>query len=165
MKHVDKLSTDPVWISGNWTAEDYKGNALEAFVEILITYSPIDKRINISDYHPHNNKVDGNDMGIDGYGISFNGNLHTIQVKYRANTQRNLTANEDHISNFVAKTTSSPKYQNADMTIFTTAKDLNQKINEEMYHHRVRVLGFTELSKLVDKNYPFWRFFKAEMGV
>ena len=104
-------------------------------------------------------------MGIDGYGLSHNGNLHTIQVKFRSNTQRDLTANEDHISNFVAKTTSSPKYQNADMTIFTTAKDLNQKTNQDMYHERVRVLGYRDLCKLLNDNTPFWNAFRSEMGV
>lgn len=164
MRNVDKLCTDPVWLNNNWEPDVYKGDALEALVEVLVTSSSIDKRINIVDYRPHDNKVDGKDMGIDGYGVSHNGNLHTVQVKYRSNTQRDLTANEDHISNFVAKTASSPKYRDADMTIFTTAKDLNQKINEDMYHGRVRVLGYKDLTKLVDKNAPFWSKFRAEMG-
>jgi hypothetical protein len=165
MRNVDKLSTDPAWTCGNWSPEEYKGDALEALVEVLVSHSPIDKRINIVDYRPHNNKVDGKDMGIDGYGVSHSGNLHTIQVKYRSNTRKDLTANEDHISNFVAKTTSSPKFRDADMTIFTTAKDLNTKVNEGMYHDRVRVLGYKDLAKLVDNNPAFWRVFRAEMGV
>ena len=165
MRNVDKLSTDPAWTSGNWTPDEYKGDALEALVEVLVSLSPIDKRINIVDYCPHNNKVDGQDMGIDGYGLSHSGNLHTIQVKYRSNTQRDLTANEDHISNFVAKTTSSPKFRDADMTIFTTAKGLNKKTNEGMYHDRVNTIDYQILTKLVDANIPFWNAFRAEMGV
>jgi len=165
MRNTDKLSTDPAWINGNWSPEEYKGDAFEALVEVLVTLSSIDKRINIVDYRPHNNKVDGKDMGIDGYGLSHNGNQHTIQVKYRTNTLKELTANEDHISNFVAKTTSSPKFRDADMTIFTTAKDLNSKVNEGMYHDRVRVLGYKDLAKLVDGNIPFWNAFRTEMGI
>lgn len=164
MRKADKLSNDPVWISRNWTPDDYKGDALEALVEVLILYSPIDKRINIVDYRPHDNKLDGKDMGIDGYGISHDGKLHTVQVKYRSNVRKDLTANEDHISNFVAKTTSSPKYRDADMTIFTTAKDLNTQVKEDMYHDRVRVIGYKELTKLIDGNLPFWRLFRTEMG-
>jgi hypothetical protein len=165
MHNVDKLSTDTDWTSGNWTPDEYKGDALEALIEVLISYSPIDKRINIVEYRPHDNKVDGQDMGIDGYGMSHDGNLHTVQIKYRSNVQRALTANEDHISNFVAKTLSNPKYQNADMTIFTTANNLNQKTNENMYHNRVRVLGYKDLCKLVDNNLPFWQAFRSNMGV
>lgn len=165
MRNVDKLSIDPAWTSGNWTPDEYKGDALEALVEVLITQSPIDKRINIIEYRPHNNKVDGKDMGIDGYGVSHNGNLHTIQVKYRSNTQKDLTANEDHISNFVAKTTSSPIYRDADMTIFTTAKGLDRKINEGMYHDRIKVKDYSDLTKLIDDNIPFWNALRTEMGL
>lgn len=164
MNRVEKLSTDPEWLQNNWTPEEYKGDALEAFTEVLINLSPIDKRVNIVEYRPHDNKVDGQDLGIDGYGLSHNGNLHTIQVKYRSNTQKDLTANEDHISNFVAKTTSSPKFRDADMTIITTAKDLRRQTKEDMYHDRVRVLGYKELRKMVDENLPFWDAFRAEMN-
>ena len=68
------------------------------------------------------------------------------------------------ISNFVAKTTSSPIYRDADMTIFTTAKGLGQKIADEMYHGRVRTLGFNELKKLIDNNQAFWDEFRSQMG-
>jgi hypothetical protein len=166
MRNVEKLSSDPAWLSLTRSQAEYKGDALEALVEVLITLSPIDKRINIVEYRPHNNKVDGKDMGVDGYGLSHTGNLHTIQVKYRSNTQRDLTANEDHISNFVAKTRTSPTYRTADMTIFTTAKGLNQKILQDMYHDdNVNVLNYKDLVKLVDANLPFWNAFRAEMGV
>lgn len=146
-----------------WSSDEYKGMAFEAFVEVLVTASPIDKRIGIKDYRPHNTKLDGPDFGIDGYGLSHSGNLHTIQIKFRSDIMTEATT-RDGISNFVAKTTSSPIYQNADMTFFTTAKGLNQKIAEEMYHGRVRTLGYKELSKLVDGNEAFWDLFKVQMG-
>ena len=165
MRNVEKLSVDPAWTSGSWTPDEYKGDAFEALIEVLITCSPIDKRINILEYKPHNNKLDGRDMGIDGYGVSHNGNLHTVQIKYRSNTQKDLTANEDHISNFVAKTTSSPVYRDADMTIFTTAKGLDSKINEGMYHNRVKIKDYADLSRLLDGNIPFWNSFRKEMGL
>jgi hypothetical protein len=72
---------------------------------------------------------------------------------------------KDMISNFVATTTASPVYKEADMTLFTTAKGLGQKISESMYHNRVRTLGFTELKKLVDTNQAFWDYFREEMGI
>lgn len=164
MKRVEKQSTSDDWLNGGWTAEEYKGDALEALVEVLVANSRIDKRINIIEYRPHNKKTDGNDMGIDGFGFSHNGNVHCIQVKYRSNVVRDLTANEDHISNFVAKVTSNPTTSNADMTVFTTAKGLNAKVNEEMYHTRIRVIGYKELQKLVDGNGAFWTLFRQEMG-
>jgi hypothetical protein len=165
MRRIEKLSNDPAWTSRGWNSDEYKGDALEAMVEVLIKCSPIDKRINIVDYRPHDKKIDGKDMGIDGYGISHNGNLHTVQIKYRSNVQKTLTANEDHISNFVATTTASPKYHDADMTIFTTAKDLNTQVKENMYHNRVHVIGYKDLSALTKQNIPFWNTFRSEMGV
>lgn len=146
-----------------WSPDEYKGMAFEALIEILVTASPIDKRIGIKDYRPASTKIDGPDMGIDGYGLSHNGNLHTIQIKFRSDIMSELST-KDMISNFVAKTTSSPIYKDADMTLFTTAKGLYQKIADEMYHGRVRTLGFNELKKLVDNNQAFWDLVRSEMG-
>ena len=147
-----------------WSADEYKGMAFEALIEVLVCASPIDKRIGIKDYRPADTKIDGPDMGIDGYGLSHNGNLHTVQIKYRNDPMTDLTT-KDMISNFVAKTTSSPKYRDADMTLFTTAKGLHQKVAEDMYHGRVRTLGHRDLSKLLDLNQAFWDLFRAEMGI
>jgi len=146
-----------------WTPDEYKGFAFEAFVEVLVCASPIDKRIGIKEYRPASSKIDGADMGIDGYGLSHNGNLHTVQVKFRSDVMSDLST-RDMISNFVAKTTSSPVYKDADMTIFTTAKGLGQKIAEDMYHGRVRTLGFNEIKKLIDNNQAFWDLFRKEMN-
>jgi hypothetical protein len=146
-----------------WTSDEYKGMAFEALIEVLICASPIDKRIDIKDYRPHSSKLDGQDMGIDGFGFSHNGNLHTIQIKFRNDVMSELNT-KDMISNFVAKTTSSPVYKDADMTLFTTAKGLGQKIAEDMYHGRVRTLGHKELSKLIDGNQAFWDLFRTEMN-
>lgn len=148
----------------SWTADEYKGMAFEALIEVLISASPIDKRINITDYRPHDSRVDGRDMGIDGFGRSHNGNHHTVQIKYRIDPTAVLTT-KDSISNFVAKTMSHPDYRDADMTIFTTAQDLHQIIAEDMYHGRVRTVGRRDLAKLVDNNPAFWNRFRSEMGV
>lgn len=161
MNRVNKQSKEDRGMG--WSADEYKGFAFEAFVEVLVCASAIDKRIGIKDYRPASSKIDGPDMGIDGYGLSHDDKLHTIQVKFRSDVMSDLST-RDMISNFVAKTTSSPVYRDADMTIFTTAKGLGQKIADEMYHGRVRTLGFTELKKLVDDNQAFWDLFRTQMG-
>lgn len=147
-----------------WTPDEYKGQAFEALIEVLVTASPIDKRINIIDYQPASVNKHGKDMGIDGYGLSHNGNAHTVQIKFRSDVMSDLTT-RDMISNFVANTTTNPDYQNADMTLFTTAKGLHQKIAEEMYHGRVRVLGFNDIKRLIDNNQAFWNLFRTQMKV
>lgn len=152
-----------------WTPDEYKGFAFEAFVEVLVTSSPIDKRINIVNYRPANTKKDGPDMGIDGYGISHNGNLHTVQAKFRSDGTDILTTRDD-VSNFVANTDSKLKedpdyqhYTDVDMTVFTTAKDLHHIIKEQMYYGRVRVIGYNDLRGFVDGNEAFWSEFRRQM--
>ena len=162
MSRLNKQSSEDHGMG--WSPDEYKGMGFEALVEVLIKASPIDKRIGIKDYSPHNYKTDGQDMGVDGYGLSHNGNLHTVQIKFRSDVMTDLTT-RDMISNFVANTTASPVYKDADMTLFTTANGLGQKISENMYHNRVRTLGYKDLTKLVDTNQAFWDCFKAEMGV
>ena len=146
----------------DWDSETYCGDGLEALCEVLINASPIDKRLNIIDYQVWNVKEHGADMGIDGCGVGFDGLTHCVQIKFRTNTQNDLTANHDHISNFVAM---SETFAGADrhMTLITTAKGLRQTTNDEMYGGKVRTLGYEQLSKLVDENTAFWQLFLDEM--
>lgn len=158
---VRQSDSDP----DSWEPEAYRGDGFEAFVECLIAASPVDKRINITNYRPWNTRTDGPDMGVDGVGRSGNTKRnHAVQVKFRSNTEQQLTANYDHISNFVAKS-ETHFGADRDMTIFTTAKDLLGPINEGMYGNRVRTLGYRDLARLVDTNRPFWDYFRHEMGV
>jgi hypothetical protein len=156
---VAQSESDP----DTWDPLTYRGDGFEAFVECLIKGSPLDNRINIVDYKPWDSKINGSDMGIDGVGRSGNTNRpHAVQVKFRSNTQSFLTANQDHISNFVAKS-ESEFGPDRDMTIFTTADDLLKTVNEGMYGKRVNTFGYTKLRKLVDNNKPFWDYFHREL--
>ena len=148
----------------SWDPMTYRGDGFEAMVELLIKCSPVDKRIDITDYRPWNTQLDGPDVGIDGQGTSHAGLPHTVQIKFRSNTQRDLTANDDHISNFVAKTKSMHPITDVRMTIFTTANNLMESINADMYHGKVRTLGYKEIGKLVNSNTAFWNIFRHEMG-
>ena len=140
--------------------DKYYGDGFEAFVESLITQQGLTKKIMIRDYSP----ISEDDLGVDGYGYGPDGEIHTVQAKARGNTESVLTANRDHISNFVAHShskfggESKVKY----MTIFTTAKDLHH-VTQEMYNQEVRVIGFKELKKLVDGNDMFWTNFRTAL--
>jgi hypothetical protein len=148
-----------------WDPMTYRGDGFEALVEVLVKYSPIDKRINIRDYSPWDSNVDGRDVGVDGLGKNHSGAPHTVQIKFRSNVTKDLTANQDQISNFVAKTLSMYPNTEVSMTIFTTASDLMESINQDMYHGKVRTLGYRDIGKLIDNNTAFWDAFRAEMGV
>ena len=143
-------------------ADTYFGDGFEVFVESLISQLGNSKSIMIRDYEP----VQEGDLGVDGYGYGPNGEIHTVQAKARSHTEGVLTANKDHISNFVAHShskfggDSKVKY----MTIFTTADDLHH-VTREMYNDEVRVLGNMQLRKLVDKNDMFWATFREQMQI
>ena len=162
MSRLDKQAQEDHGMG--WTPDEYKGMAFEALAELLIKLSPVDKRINIVNYEPHSARKHGKDVGIDGYGESHNGNKHTIQIKARWNTEIELKT-KDGISNFVATTTAHPDYKDADMTVITSAKDVNQFLREKMYHNRVRVIGHAELTQLLDGNSAFWDTFRSKYGV
>ena len=140
--------------------DKYFGDGFEALVESLIGQFSSDKRIYIRDYSP----IMEDDLGVDGYGYGPDGEIHTVQCKARGNTDSVLTANRDHISNFVAHSHS--KFGGASkvkyMTIFTTATDLHH-VTREMYNNEVRVVGNQELRKLIDKNDMFWKKFRDEI--
>ena len=140
--------------------EVYFGNAFEAFVESIIIQMGTTPAIQIKDYSP----VLENDLGVDGFGYGPDGEIHTVQAKARGNSNQSLTANRDHISNFVAHShakfggESKVKY----MTIFTTAKDLHV-VTQEMYNNEVRVIGNSHLRKMVDNNAMFWSNFRDQL--
>jgi predicted helicase len=162
VKRINKQSDEHPEL---WDPKTYRGDGFEALVEVLINCSPIDKRINIVEYRPWNTKKDGDDMGVDGLGYSHDGTYHTVQVKFRSNSTEELTANKDHISNFVAKSLSMYKGKNINMTIFTTANSLLETVNEGMYHGQVRTLGYKDIRNLIDRNESFWKHFQKEMGI
>jgi hypothetical protein len=149
----------------NWDSETYKGDALEALVEVLINSSPIDKRINITNYSPWNTDTQGKDRGIDGTGLSHDEKPHTVQIKSRTNTTGYLEANNDKLSNFVAMSCTLYMGKEVDMTIFTTAEGVVNHTLEEMYSDKVRVIGYKEMAKLIDNNLAFWKTFYNEMLV
>lgn len=160
---MQKLEKQGEQYPDRWDRDTYVGAGFECFIEALIKMSPIDKRINIVNYSP----MSGIDMGVDGVGYGHDGQAHTVQIKYRSNVVSVLTANKDHISNFVAQ--SAMKFgisrDHGHMTIFTTADDLHEEVNKEMYMNKVRTIGYKNLKQLVDDNVAFWSQFRDALMV
>ena len=140
--------------------DKYFGDGFEVLVESLIAQQGLGSVIQIKDYQP----ILDDDLGVDGFGYGPKGEIHTVQAKARSNSQNSLTANKDHISNFVAHSHS--KFGGESkvkwMTIFTTAKDLHQ-VTREMYNQEVRVFGNKEIRKMVDNNEMFWGEFRDQL--
>ena len=156
-----RLEKQSTLFPDRYDSEKYKGDGFELFVEALIKLSPVDNRIGIGSYEV----VTEGDVGVDGYGIGANGNPATVQVKYRGNTDSVLTANKDHLSNFL--TASTFRYgvdaseDKANRLIVTTAKGLHRFTESEMLHDKVRYLGHEDLRQLVDNNKLFWKNFRS----
>jgi len=139
--------------------DKYVGDGFEFLVELIIKTSQYDNRINIAGYEP----VQSDDNGVDGTGLNSLREKCAIQVKYRSNTMKTLTANEDHLSNFIADAMFKFKIiapeSNTDVPrhyVFTTAKGLNFYTDNEMFKGFVKCYGIEDLKSLLDNNFHFW---------
>lgn len=161
--YCSRLEKQAEMFPDRYDPDKYKGDGLEFFVEALIKLSPVDNRIGVGKYKI----VEGQDVGVDGSGVGANGRPATVQVKYRQSNYV-LTANADHLSNFVMASMLhehvDPNDQN-NMLIITTGKGLHYFTEDEMYAKKVRCLGREQLRELVDNNDLFWDKFRELAGV
>jgi len=139
--------------------EDYRGDAFEFFVELFLMLHPNDNRVWVYDYHP--NQI--NDNGVDGTGKNIRSDKSAVQIKYRSEERRLLTANEDSLSNFIAdamfghdvvKDTEDPT--NFRHFVFTTADGLNFYTDQEMFKSRVKCFNYDNFRSMLDGNIIFW---------
>jgi len=151
----------------------FRGDVFEVFVEFLLQAFQYSPHIGIVDYSPWDIEKEGSsDYGIDGTGTFNSSTLPetfvAVQCKYRSNANYMLTANKDHISNFVAKTMTLDKVKNrsSKMYIFTSCKGLNLDTNEKMYENMIKVFGIKEINKVLgNKNKAFWKSFEESLRV
>lgn len=157
---MNRLEKQSVRFPDRYNSDKYKGDGFELLIEALIKLSPVDNRIGISEYEV---VLGDNDRGVDGYGKGMRGQVVTVQVKYRRKTDTYLGANEDHLSNFTSY--SQMKYRvelfpknkkEKNMVIFTTADDMHHFTKEKMFLDSVRCIGYKQLKKMLDNNFPFW---------
>jgi len=144
--------------------DKYKGDGFELLVEALIKMSPVDNRIGISDYVI---VKENEDKGIDGRGVGIDGKTATVQVKYRSDTTQVLTANKDHLSNFVMTSifdgVDKDSFNN--MLIITTAEGLHHFTDNEMFLGKVRCIGYKQMRELLDNNVLFWDKFRELLNI
>lgn len=158
-----RLEKQSLLYPDRYDPDKYKGDGFELFVEALIKLSPVDNRIGITDYKIQ----EGLDTGIDGYGIGIDGKIATVQVKYRSDNTQVLTANKDHLSNFVMSSLFEgvDKDTKTNLLIVTTADGLHHFTDNEMFLNRVRCIGYKQLRELVDNNINFWNKFRELLNI
>jgi hypothetical protein len=157
--YCNRLEAQSLLYPDRYDINTYKGDGFELFVEALIKLHPADNRIGIGNYEP----IEGVDTGVDGSGTGTNGKPATVQCKYKSNHTTLLTANDDHLSNFVV---ASFLYNNVDvndknnMLVVTTGVELDPFTQNEMFDNKVRCLGYKQLKSMVDNNMLFWDMFR-----
>ena len=138
----------------------FKGDALELFVEFMIKENGSDNRIGIFDYKTISDS-DDEDVGVDGSGIGANEFPATVQVKFRAGNYV-LTANKDHLSNFVTSSVFDYNVRLEDtknMLIVTTAMKVDENTREKMLKGKVRVINRDILRQMYDNRTEWWKRF------
>jgi len=156
MKKLEKQALkDP----DRYDRDKYVGDGFEFLMEIFIKISAYDNRVGITKYEP----VQSDDNGVDGVGFNLNREKCAVQIKYRSNTMQTLTANEDHLSNFIADAMFKYKIVAAEDNtqvprhyVFTTAKGLNFYTDSEMFKGYVKCFGNEDLRFMLDGNFNFW---------
>jgi len=160
IKQQASIHWDKFGINEEKGSAKYKGDALEMFVEFMIRKNGGDNRIGIFNYElPSEN--DEEDLGVDGHGIGGNGNPATVQVKFRRGDYV-LTANEDHLSNFLTSSWIDyqvPMEDDKNMLIITTGMKVDEQTIEKMLKNKVRVLNRDALREMFDNRPEFWAEF------
>jgi len=148
----------------NYSYNDYVGDGFEFLVELFIELHPVDNRIGITKYEPYQE----NDNGVDGYGINMDGLPCAIQVKFRSDSEYELSATQDHLDSFINEAQHRMRgshvpilYQDEDGCprhyIFTTAKGLHHYTESVKFSgYKVKVFGWKDLESMLDGNNLFW---------
>lgn len=138
--------------------EKYVGDGFELLVEMIIKLSQTDNRIGIADYKPIQSN---NDNGVDGYGINLLNKKCAVQVKYRSDNNKLLTATSDGLDSFMTEAMFEsvlPEITDPckNHYIFTTAEGLHYYTENEKYRKSIKVIGYNHLREMFDKNAHFW---------
>ena len=138
--------------------EKYVGDGFELLVELIIKLTQTDNRIGITNYEPVQSN---NDNGVDGYGINLLNRKCAVQVKYRSNNSKLLTATSDGLDSFLAEAMFEsvlPEVMDPckNHYIFTTAEGLHYYTENEKYRKSIKVIGYNHLREMLDKNIHFW---------
>ena len=144
---------------------NYVGDAFEFFVELMFhVIGPIKEWGGIYNYQPQQE----NDNGVDAICKNWDGALSVVQIKYKHDSERLLTANADHLGNMVKEATlkyriqphNPEKKETTKYFVITTGKSLHHYTDDEFFLNNVKCIGWKELTTLLDGNIGFWK--KAE---
>ena len=140
---------------------NYVGDAFEFFVELMFkVIGPTRELGGIHEYLPQQE----NDNGVDAICKNWDGADSVVQIKYKRDSERLLTANADHLGNMVKEATfkyrivphEPDKKETTKYFVITTGKSLHHYTDDEFFLNNVKCIGWSQLCQLLDGNKGFW---------
>lgn len=156
IKNINKQSTIN---SDRYDSNTYKGDAFEFFVELFLHINSTDNRVGVYNYKPIQSN---DDRGADGIGVNMRGEKCVVQIKFRDDTNKVLTTNEDNLGNLVLYGAGIgigydlDQIDNYRHFIFTTANGLHYYTDNEMFLNKVKCFAIDDFKLMVDGNIHFW---------
>lgn len=166
-------------LSGPDHAMKFKGDVFEVFVELIIRLSPLDDRIGIHNYQV----ITDGDTGVDGHGLTREGDPITVQVKYRM-WDKILNEIESHLDNFSLTSLNKFKVDKnarpARMLLITTGQEMSWSTIDK-FGGSIRCISndasygcmkgapsktvdnLFSLRTIVDNNAFFWDMFRKQV--
>ena len=135
-------------------ADKLKGDIFEIFAECFFKILAADNRIGIYNYEPAP-PID--DYGVDGTGIGMDTKSATIQVKFRSDSTSELL--QEDIKQFALQSIVNhnvDKDTKTNMIVFTNASGLHWITEQRVFAGRLKAIGYSEISTLIDNNSVFW---------
>lgn len=158
---ISKLEKQSILNIKRYSQNDYLGDGFEFFVEIFLKTHSCDNRVGISNYKPIKKHED---TGVDGVGVNIKGQKSVVQIKFRSNSEKQLTNNDDHLSNMMTSgmiehgvvaindiSIETPRHY-----IITTASGLHHYTQNTFFKNVVKCIGYSDLKHMLDENYSFW---------
>jgi hypothetical protein len=135
------------------------GDGFELFIELFVLHFGYHPHIGLAEYRPNDPE---SDTGIDGYAVNLNNERVAVQCKYKSNETEQLTANKDHLANFLNAAMFEDINWREDTKIkrlflFTTAEGLHYFTDDTMFRNRVKTIANKDIKQLVDNNLLFWQ--------
>lgn len=144
----------------------YRGDAFEWFAEFFFKYFDGDNLfLNVTEYQP---TKASDDYGVDGI-AKYTKDLIKIvclQHKFKSNTSKYLSSEEDGLSNFGTNATTRYLVERDEkyMIVFTNAAGITRQTQEGIFAGCVRCINGEMISRYIDTNQAFWNCFEETVS-
>jgi hypothetical protein len=164
-----KMEAQSILNENKYPRLNYVGDAFEFFVELMFkVIGPTREFGGIHEYQPQ----EENDNGVDAICKNWDGQQSVVQIKYKRDSERLLTANEDHLSNMVKEATlkyritphNPDKKETTKYFVITTGKSLHYYTEDEFFLNSVKCIGWDQLCEILDNNIGFWEKAREEVN-